>query len=445
MLSGEFTPGGAQTEWCSADVLRLIKRHTLAKLRDQIAPLGAETLARFLPEWHGMNNVGGGVGAQADCLRQLEGLPLAWSALVDSILPARVAGFSVEMLDTLCATGRIAWDGVGRLGARDGRIAICARDRLGQAHRDCSDPLPALGEEHLRVLNLLRDRGASFLTDIKNELHAKTPGLTAEDISGIVWDLVWDGQITNDTFAPLRELGGHARPFRRGARQTRLGGGRWSLAHAVDPPDVSDRTQQTSRALALANQLLDRYGIVSREAVQFEKLAGGFGPVYRTLRAMEESGKIRRGFFVEGLSGPQFALASTADRLRAAEPVPTARKPTLSDFVVLDASDPANVYGSLLPWPRSEAENFQPRHSPGALVVLLQGQLICYLNASRRHLITFGAADEDTTTLQSSLLALAQATIRSRRRRMTLQQINGVEDRHVLPCQSPAPARPPND
>ena len=194
--------------------------------------------------------------------------------------------------------------------------------------------------------------------------------------------------------------------------------------------DDTVKARQTRRALTLANQLLDRYGIVSREAVQFEKLAGGFGPVYRTLRTMEESGKIRRGFFVEGLSGAQFALASTADRLRAAEPVPTAREPTLSDFIVLDASDPANVYGSLLPWPVSKAGKFQPRRAPGALVVLLQGHLVCYLSVSRRHLVTFVAAHDDTAALETALGVLARVSIRGRRRRMTLKQINGVEAHH---------------
>ena len=307
LVRGEIRPLGVRPEWCDPEVLRRLKRRTLAKLRKEVAPVEASVLGRFLPEWHGVRKNLSGRLRLEEALSQLEGLPLPWSCLIDVILPQRVQDFRAEMLDMLSASGAIVWVGVGALGHSDGRVALYRRDRAPMLlpTRDAYKPQSDL---EAKILAHLEERGASFTL----ELTPKTEELSVSELEGALLNLVWAGQITNDTFSPLRSLGKRTRRRRRG-EHVNYAGGRWSLVAGLIDEGASD----TERAHARITMLLDRYGLVSRTAALFEYLPGGYKVLYPLLREMEERGRLRRGHFVEGLSGSQFALPGAIERLRS--------------------------------------------------------------------------------------------------------------------------------
>ena len=363
LVHGEIRPMGSEPEWCDAEVMRRLRRRTLARARDEVAPVDGATLGRFLPAWHGIGQDLKGVQRLMEAVLQLEGLTVSWNLLDRVLLPARVPGYRPEDLDMLAATGRLVWIGRGAAGPQDGKVALYRRETVAAGlERRLSAPeaQPAarsavhLGAEPgegagtekrsdafgspvssaddaeaaLRsvLLDHLTQRGACFLMELQQA--AERAGQRVSSAAGkqafetALWDLVWDGLITNDTFAPLRGLGAGARkPGRRAStvRGSLLAGGRWSLVAALQAPaDGADApARNTERLLARVQMLLERYGIVSREAVAAENLLGGFGPLYRVLKQMEESGRVRRGHFVEGLSGAQFALPGAVERLRA--------------------------------------------------------------------------------------------------------------------------------
>ncbi|MCA9706220.1 MAG: DEAD/DEAH box helicase, partial [Myxococcales bacterium] len=313
VLGGEFRPGGQGREWCDAEVLRQIKRRTLARLRGEIAPVEAAALGRFLPAWHGIGEGRRGLAALEDALVQLEGHPLSYAELESVILPARVVDFSPRMLDELGATGWLCWVGRGALGKTDGRVALYRRERVGQL---LDPPAPPEGVTlealHESILGHLERRGACFQVELQTACGVATG---SDELREALWDLVWWGLVTNDTFAALRA---HGRPTPRrvgrgGRASASGGGGRWSLVRDLLPPEVDP----TTRAHARAVTLLERHGLVTREAAALEELPGGFSAVYRVLKAMEEAGKVRRGYFVEQLGGAQFASPGAVDRIRS--------------------------------------------------------------------------------------------------------------------------------
>jgi ATP-dependent Lhr-like helicase len=394
LVAGDFRPGGAAREWCDAEVLQQLRRRSLARLRGEVAPVESEALVRFLPEWQG---VGAG-GSLAEALDRLEGMPLPWSELERAILPARVKHFDARALDELSALGALVWIGAGALGDRDGRVALYRRERAALL---ADSPLvpDTLGALAQRLLAQLEARGALFF----GELLAASGGASAKDALDALFELVWAGLATNDTFAPLRGLGARA-PTRRGA-QPGGAAGRWSsvarlLAGSYDA--VSD----TQRAHARAGVLLERYGVLAREAFAQEHWRGGFGGVYPVLRAMEEAGKLRRGHFVAGYQGAQFAYAGAVDRLRAARR--TGDESSGGELRVLAACDPAVPFGTLLPWPTPTSPLARPRRSVGARVALADGALIAFIERGARKLWTFrsAAGDPPPELLGSALRAL---------------------------------------
>ena len=421
LLHGEFTPGGSSAEWCEPDVLRQIKRRTIAMLRGQVAPVPREVLGRFLPAWH-RTAAADPYERIEDAIIQLEGIPLSYRDLVRMILPARVRNFRPEQLDELGAMGWLVWTGHSPLRGDDGRIVLYRRERVDRLlipveQEDAVARIDTFDERHRTILDRLAARGASFHA----ELAAALPDHDADAVVDAVWDLVWAGLITNDTFAALRSLGvrvrrsasrQHRRPRPLGipgersesSQRRRLPrgwwrgtsahdgrgttvGGRWSLVRDL----VHETISSTERAHAWAATLLDRHGIVARETAQVEALGGGFGSVYNVLRSMEDAGKLRRGYFVEGLGGSQFAWPGIVDRLRRerdAAPDGTA--------VALAATDPANPWGWLLPWPALTGEEGSrgARRAAGVVVVLVDGIPVLYLNRDGRRLRTFADASE---------------------------------------------------
>ena len=319
VVHGEFRPGGLEREWCDADVLRRIRRRSLAALRKEVEPVDAAAFARFLPAWQGADRPHGGPDALTRTLERLQGAAIPASILERDVLPARVQGFRPADLDALTASGDLVWIGAGALGTDDGRVTLLFRDRAA-ALAPAPGESPA-GPLHDAIRAQLANRGASFWPDLVQAAGTADPTVVLRAL----WDLVWAGEVTNDTLAPLRAFGRSSRRVPRTPARPRpgalrqagppAGAGRWSLvADLTSPPP----TNPTTRAIARAERLLDRYGVVTREAVLAEGTPGGFAGIYPVLRTMEESGTARRGYFVAGLGAAQFAMPGAVDRLREA-------------------------------------------------------------------------------------------------------------------------------
>ena len=432
LLRGEFRPGGADREYCDAEVLRRIRRRCLAVLRQEVEPVPPEALARFLPAWQGVGGRRRGVDALADIVAQLQGAPVAASVLEVDVLASRVLGFKPADLDQLCTSGEVVWVGAGAIGATDGRVRLVFRD---QAALLVPAAEPCEGAVHDALRNRLRDRGASFWPDLVAAAQAASLPYDTETVLVALWDLAWAGEVTNDSLAPLRaRIAGRARsrtsrPSPRAGRsrrgRLRLGGlsatgppsaaGRWSLVE----PLLSPRPSPTESALARAHQLLDRYGVVTRETALGEGAEGGFAGVYPVLKALEERGEARRGYFVAGLGAAQFALPGAVDRLRADRaPEPDAAP------VVLAATDPAQPYGAALAWPESAG---RPARTAGAHVVLADGVPLVVLERGGRSLATFEGA-ESTDAWIDAVIGLVKD---GRLRKLEIAKVDGVPVRET--------------
>ena len=426
ILRGEFTPGAQGEEWVEPEVLRQIKRRTIAKLRGQVAPVDKSALARFLPNWHRATS-DNRHDKLIDAIAQLEGMPISYQDLVRMILPARVRNFRPEQLDELGAMGWLVWVGHSPLRNDDGRIMLYRRDRVDRLliPATTEDVPLALDERHHTIAGHLERRGASFHA----ELLTLMPTEPAERLQEAIWDLVWAGLITNDTFAALRALAAPRRAAKRATQRpvswrpralnpgtSSLVGGRWSLVRDL----VRSAATSTERAHAWGSTLLARHGIVVKETAAVEGLGGGFGNVYRVLRSMEEAGKVRRGYFIEGLGGAQFAYPGTIDRLRRVRDDAGG-----GDVVALAATDPANPYGWLIPWPELNAKTQStqsPRRAAGSVVVLVDGEPVLYLDRNGRRLRTFDGVVEHQ--LLRALPALRDVARGRPRGVLTIEKVN---------------------
>jgi ATP-dependent Lhr-like helicase len=423
VLTGAFLPrrGSSTTEYCDAEVLRALKRKTLARLRKAIEPVDGAAFTRFLCDWQGVRDHGPrarpdprSTEALLRAVGQLEGCPLPASVLEREIFPARVPGYEPHLLDQLLATGEVVWAGIEAVGQQDGRIALYLADREPLLARISADR--PVSELHDRLRAIFEKRGAVFFAEL-----ARAAGVFPADVLAALWDLVWSGEVTNDTFEPLRSLGRKEERRGRAPRVARLGPrgseGRWSLRRArwdVEPTD-------TERATAIARSMLERYGVVLREAASAEGLVGGFANVYDVYRAMEEQGRVRRGYFVAERGATQFALPGAEERLRA--------KPDDAGTTrILAATDPANPYGALLPWPaRGDDAGRLAQRVPGARVVLHDGRLLGWLARGSQHVATFLPREEPDATHAREALADALAMFANRRKRtMMIATIDGV-------------------
>jgi len=401
IVAGEFRPGHAGREYCHPDVLRTLRRKSLAALRREVEPVPVEALGRFLPGWHGVGDQASGVDRLAEIVFQLQGCAIPVSVLERDVLAVRMRDYRPQLLDQLVSMGDVVWSGRGSLGASDGRVALYLRSDAARLLRESSEP--PNGEVHQRLREHLQNRGASFFRDLYY-----AAGLGDEDaVLDALWDMVWAGEVTNDTLAPLRMLGPRTRRHPRRPLM-RLGppasAGRWSLVADLLRPPVSATEQLHARAGAL----LQRYGVLTREAALAESIVGGFAALYPVLRAMEEAGKIRRGYFIDGLGGLQFALPGAVDRLRVA-------RDDESKIVALAAADPANPYGTSIPWPEHEG---RMARVAGAYVVLDGGELRLYLERGGRSLLTVAGVEP------SHLQALA--AIAARVDKLEIQSIDGL-------------------
>ncbi|MEA2025514.1 MAG: helicase-related protein, partial [Chloroflexota bacterium] len=449
LLRGEFRPGGVEREWCDPEVLRLIRRRSLARLRREIEPVEPTALARFLPAWHGVEGGVVGLDRLVEVIGQLEGAPLPASVLERDVLPARVSGYAPQMLDELGSAGDVVWVGAGSLGRDDGRIALYRPDRLGlllpTRAADDADGETARTWLHDALREQLASGGASFYRELQAAAFSgadtgghRRPG--EREMLDALWDLVWAGEVTNDTFAPLRALrwprrGGNRRPSRPRSRVAARTGppeaaGRWSLVadtlRTAAALRAGGEPSGTEQRAALAAGLLERHGIVTRDAVAAEGIRGGFGAVYPVYREMEERGRVRRGYFVEGLGGAQFAIGGAVDRLRSMRREAGASASRDAETVLLAATDPANPYGASLVWPRDKARHERsPSRAGGAYVVLHDGELVLYLERGGKSMLTFTPFDTRATS-GAAIDALRALVDGGRLKRLQLERVDGT-------------------
>ena len=479
VLEGEFRPAGSGSEWCDADVLRRLRRRTLAVLRKEVEPVEPAALGRFLSVWQ---HVGGaaatgsgrpgsrlrGVDGVLTAVDQLAGCAVPASALEPLVLGSRVVDYTAALLDELTATGEVLWAGHGRLPGNDGWVSLHLADSAALTLPDPAvDDTLELTPVHDAVVSALEGGGAYFFRQLAQRLGQAGDDMASpvseSDLHAALWDLVWSGQVGNDTLAPVRSLvgGGGAHRARRTPPRPRIASrrspsprppgratgrsssralaataaGRWSLLPPVD-------TDPTRRAHASAEGLLERHGIVTRGAVTSERIPGGFAGVYKVLSAFEDSGRCRRGYFVASLGAAQFGIPGAVDRLRTfslESGGPPASAPLGSDLgkkpsaVALAATDPANPYGAALPWPeRASADpdaassGHRPGRKAGALVVLVDGELTVYVERGGRTLLTFS---HEADVLDPAIAELAEAVRRGALGRLLVERADGE---HIL-------------
>ncbi|MCI0548393.1 MAG: DEAD/DEAH box helicase [Candidatus Rokubacteria bacterium] len=438
VVPGEFRPGAVGAEWCDAGVLRTLRQRSLARLRREVEPVEAAVLGRLYAAWQGVSPAvrqdRRGVQALLDVVAQLQGTAIPASVLETEVLPARLPHYDPRELDQLMASGAVVWMGAGSLGPRDGKVSLYLTE--GAPLLAPPSAASADGPLHQRVQEYLAARGASFFPQIVLGVSTGGPAFVPDMLEAL-WDLVWAGLVTNDTLLPLRAL---VRPRdrrtggKRAARALRGPGGRpgvaasgrgfapetagrWSLVASL----VSGTSSATEVAAARARQLLDRHGVLTREAVAAEGVPGGFGAVYGVLRAMEDAGRVRRGYFVAGRGAAQFAAPGAVDRLRAL------RSPgERIEVLRLAATDPANPYGAALPWPE-RASGRKPMRVAGALVILVDGMLAAWMGPRERQLLSFVDLVEERSASETAAevaRALAREPLRTGRP-LVIEEVDG--------------------
>jgi ATP-dependent helicase Lhr and Lhr-like helicase len=418
LVRGELRPGGSEREWCDTEVLRRLRRASLASLRKEVEPAEQRALARFLPAWQGVDASppgSAGVDRLREVLVPLQGVALAPEVWERDVLPRRVGAYSQAWMDQLCASGELVWVGAGSLGRSSGRLALYFREDARWLGPPPSKQEPP-GEPLHDALRERLGAGAAFWSDLIADIEAEPV-----EVQEALWDLVWAGEATNDAFAPLRAPrlslarrdGDRGRRFGRrrrpGAPQVQ---GRWSLT----APLFADAPAHGPRIRALAEVMLERYGIVTRETVLAEGVPGGFSALYGELSNLETLGTARRGYFVEGLGGAQFALPAAVERLRGL------RSDEPAGALVLAATDPANPYGASLPWPKRD-DGRRPSRVPGAYVVTLDAEPALYVERGGKGLLPLRKPAENW--LGEALDALAAEVRRGRVPRLGVERFDG--------------------
>ncbi|MGP4031172.1 Lhr family ATP-dependent helicase [Pseudarthrobacter sp. 1C304] len=451
------------SEWCDAEVLRKLRRRSLAALRAEVEPVDAAAYGRFLPAWQNVRVPGKrgqsalrGLDGIITAVDQLSGVPIPASAWEPLVLASRVSDYQPAMLDELMAAGEVLWSGAGALPGNDGWVSLHLADSAELTLNPALDFDP--GDAQQRLLDHLRNNGGGYffrqLTEVAGGMDSV---LSDQDVVTALWDLAWAGRITGDTFAPVRAMiaGGHTAhrqvaraPRARAPRLSRLGrahgtgllgspgltGGRYgsTTGTAPTPPLAAGRwsalpapeLDATIHARATAELLLDRYGVLTRGSVMAENILGGFGLMYKVLARLEEAGRCRRGYFIEHLGAAQFAVPATVDRLRSYAEDTQLQKPE-PVALALAATDPANPYGAALPWPALNVEagtGHRPGRKAGALVVLVDGALTLYVERGGKTLLAFS---EDTDVLAAAGTALVSVVTRGAVDKLIMEKVNG--------------------
>ncbi|MBE4717616.1 DNA glycosylase AlkZ-like family protein [Pseudarthrobacter sp. AB1] len=462
-------PAPTTSEWCDAEVLRKLRRRSLAALRAEVEPVDAAAYGRFLPAWQHVRTPGAGRGQPSlrgldgivTAIDQLSGVPVPASAWEPLVLASRVSNYQPAMLDELMAAGELLWSGAGALPGNDGWVSLHLADSAELTLNPAIEYEP--GDSQQRLLDHLRNNGGGyFFRQLKDVAGGMDSVLSDQEVVSALWDLAWAGRITGDTFAPVRALiaGGHTAhrqvarsPRARAPRLSRLGRshgtgllgspglgspalgtGRYgSLSGAGATPPLaagrwsalpSPELDATIHARATAELLLDRYGVVTRGSVMAEQILGGFGLMYKVLARLEEAGRCRRGYFIEHLGAAQFAVPATVDRLRSySEDTQLAKPEPMA--LALAATDPANPYGAALPWPALNVEagtGHRPGRKAGALVVMVDGALVLYVERGGKTLLAFS---EDAAELSAAGAALMGVVTRGAVDKLIMEKVNG--------------------
>ncbi|MED5812447.1 ATP-dependent helicase [Mycolicibacterium sp. 050232] len=430
LVRGEFVDGLPGDQWCDAEVLRILRRRSLAALRAQVEPVSTAAYGRFLPSWqHVGSSHSTGIDGLATVIEQLAGVPVPASAVESLVFGQRVRDYQPSMLDELLASGEVVWSGAGQIGSSDGWVAFHLAETA-----PLTLPVPAeieFTDTHRAIMETLGHGGAYFFRQLTDQDAAESELKTA------LWELIWSGWVTGDTFAPVRAM--LTGPRRSGApahrqrqRPPRLSrysvarphsraadpmvSGRWSALPGAEP-------DSTVRAHFQAELLLNRHGVLTKGAASAEGVPGGFATLYKVLSAFEDAGRCQRGYFVESLGGAQFAAASTVDRLRSYLDGVDPQRPEYH-AVVLAATDPANPYGAALAWPdRGGDDTHRPGRKAGALVALVDGQLVWFLERGGRTLLSFTS---DAETQRAAAGAVAELFSSGRMPSLLVERINGV-------------------
>jgi ATP-dependent Lhr-like helicase len=440
LVRGEFSTEAVGDQWCDADVLRILRRRSLAALRAQVEPVSTGAFARFLPAWHGVGTgsaANSGLDGLAAVIDQLAGVPLPASAIESLVLAPRVRDYSPAMLDELLASGEVMWSGAGAISGSDGWVAFHPADSAPLTLAPASEI--EFTAAHRAILDMLAGGGAFFFRQLAHD------GIGEPELKAALWELIWAGWVTGDTFAPARaRLSGGPGTRKRSAPAHRQGRSRrpprlsrYSVAHAQSraaDPTLAGRwsalptpePESTPRAHHRAELLLNRHGVLTRGAVTAEGVPGGFATLYKVLTAFEDAGRCQRGYFVESLGGAQFAVASTVDRLRSYLDGVDPERPEYR-AVVLAAADPANPYGAALPWPSRATDGeggARPGRKAGALVVLVDGELAWFLERGGRSLLSF--TDDDSDANHAAAVALADLVTAGRVNSILIERINSA-------------------
>lgn len=408
--SGQFSADGHEAEFCDVDVVRQLRRRTVAALRKQAEPVPQQAYARFLPVWHGCGHARRGLPGLIATIEQLQGYPIPASALESSVLAHRIIGYLPSLLDELLLSGELAWVGRGGLPGQDGWVSLVPQGATLLPSAAATEFQP--DEVQQFILQTVGSAGAWLYTDIEAACRDHGFSVTAKALDAAIWDLVWAGQLTNNSMAALRayisgstktarpRLGTSSRGLIRAATPQRLSG-RWLSSAGFHRDDI--RTRATT-----AEQLLHRHAVVTGGAVTTERISGGWSQTFAVLSALEERGRAQRGYVIEGLGGAQFSTAAAIDSVRE-----YAREGVESRSFVLAATDPANPFGAALPWPRHPhlASGHRPGRKVGAFVVLVDGSLALYLERGGKTLLCFSGDDETVRQAATVLVAASQLRV----------------------------------
>lgn len=431
---GQFTSEQSDAQFCDSDVLRMLRRRAVAALRKQAEPVEPRAYARFLPQWHGCGQSRRGIAGLIQTLEQLQGYPIALSTLETSVLPGRVADYQPAWLDELLVSGELTWVGRGALPGDDGWISL---HPAGTAHLH-----PAQAAEiptsptHIALLNALGGGGAWLFRDLAAAVAATGTRVSERDLGTALWELVWSGQVSTDSLTPLRALlHGRRASGRTHVARPRLSATRLTSAATALPLRLAGRWHlcsneesgtSTAARSRTAELLLARHGVVTGPAVNSERIVGGWSGMFPVLSAMEERGRARRGYVIEGLGGAQFSTATTIDALRAHSESGEhfSQDRGSSHTFVLSATDAANPYGAALPWPTHSAASHRPGRKVGASVVIVDGALVLFLERGGKTMLTF---ETQADLLDAAIGALVDARKRRLVPELRLDTVDGVD------------------
>jgi ATP-dependent Lhr-like helicase len=429
---GQFTTEHVDVQFCDTDVLRMLRRRAVAALRKQAEPVEPRAYARFLPQWHGCVGARRGMSGLIQTLEQLQGYPIALSTLESSVLPNRVADYQPAWLDELLVSGELTWLGRGALPGDDGWISLVPTGT--QLLPPASAVEVPNGPLHRALLAVLDAGGAWLFRDLAAAVAAAEVRTTERELGTALWELVWSGQVSSDSFTPVRALL-HSRrtPTRGSTPRPRLTGPRMATQAALPlrlsgrwhrcPTHAGDSTATLTRA---ADVLLARHGVVTGAAVNSERLSVGWSGMFPVLSAMEERGRARRGYIIEGLGGSQFSTASTIDVLRTHSDTATTSESaayTLNS-VVLAATDAANPFGAALPWPAHASAAHRPGRKVGASIVMVDGELVLFVERGGKTMLAFSS---NADHLDAAITSLVDARRMRLIPELKIETIDGVD------------------